>query len=203
MKYYAEGLLDKKIRELFFPDFEYKGIMVEVGAGPAIFISMSKHFRESGWRCISIDPNPKFVDQHRKLGHEVYPFACSDEIKKGQFKIVQAPNTHQEVNDGCSWSAIDTRYSFPSNSKVDIIDVDIITLDTLLESIEVEKIDYLSVDTEGWEIDVMEGFDHNKYQPKVVVLENLHYDSKYLAYMNSIGYKLELKENYNEVYIKN
>lgn len=203
MKYYAEGLLDKKIRELFFPDFEYKGIMVEVGAGPAIYISMSKHFRESGWRCISIDPNPKFVDQHRKLGHEVYPFACSDEIKKGQFKIVQAPNTHQEVNDGCSWSAIDTRYSFPSNSKVDTIDVDIITLDTLLESIEVEKIDYLSVDTEGWEIDVMRGFDHNKYQPKIVVLENLHDDSKYSTYMNSIGYKLELKEHYNEVYTKN
>lgn len=203
MKYYAEKLLDKKIRELFFPDFEYKGIMVEVGAGPAIYISMSKHFRESGWRCISIDPNPKFVEQHRKLGHEIYPFACSDEIKKGQFKIVQAPNTHIEANDGCSWSAIDTRYAYPSNAKIETIEVDIITLDTLLESIDVEKIDYLSIDTEGWEIDVMRGFDHNKYQPKVVVLENLHDDSKYLSYMNSIGYKLESKELYNEVYTKN
>lgn len=200
--YYAEGLLDKKIRELFFPDFEYKGVMVEVGAGPAVFISMSKHFRETGWRCISVDPNPKFVEQHKKLGHEIYPFACSDEIKKGQFKIVQAPNTHIEANDGCSWSAIDTRYAYPADAKVETIEVDIITLDTLLDSIDVEKIDYLSIDTEGWEIDVMKGFDHIKYEPKVIVLENVQDEPKYPSYMNSIGYKLELKEGYNEIYTK-
>lgn len=200
--YYAEGLIDKKIRELFFPDFDYKGVMVEVGAGPAVYISMSKHFRESGWRCISVDPNPKFVEQHKKLEHEIYPFACSSEIKKGQFKIVRAPNTHEETNDGCSWSAIDTRYSFPSDAKVETIDVDIITLDTLLESIDIDKIDYLSIDTEGWEIDVMKGFDHNKYQPKVIVLENIYGEPKYPSYMNSIGYKLETKEGYNEIYTK-
>jgi len=202
MNYYAEGSIDKKIRELFFPDFEYKGTMVEVGAGPAVYISMSKHFRENGWRCISVDPNPKFVEQHRILGHEIYPFACSNETKKGQFKIIQAPNTHIEINDGCSWSAIDTRYVYPSNAKVETIDVDIITLDTLLESIHVDKIDFLSVDTEGWEIDVMKGFDHNKYQPKVILLENINDDPKYRSYMSSIGYKLEIRKEYNEIYTK-
>lgn len=200
MNYYAEGLIDKKIREVFFPDFEYKGTMVEVGAGPAIYISMSKHFRENGWRCISIDPNPKFVEQHSKLGHEIYPFACSNENKRGQFKIIQAPNTHEDINDGCSWSAINTRYAYPSDAKVEIIDVDIITLDTLLESIYVDKIDFLSVDTEGWEIDVLKGFDHNKYKPKVILLENVDGDPKYSSYMSLIGYKLETKQDYNEIY---
>ena len=80
--------------------------------------------------------------------------------------------------------------------------MDIITLDTLLESIHVDDIDFLSVDTEGWEIDVMKGFDHNKYQPKVILLENINDDPKYTSYMSSIGYKLQIRQDYNEIYTK-
>ena len=44
-KFYSEFETDKYLRENFFPDLDYKGIMVEVGAGPPEFISNSKHFR--------------------------------------------------------------------------------------------------------------------------------------------------------------
>jgi hypothetical protein len=73
--YNAEFETDKYIRETFFPDFDYKGIMVEVGAGPTVFYSMSKHFRDYGWRCVCIDPNPKFVSEHKKEGNEIYQLA--------------------------------------------------------------------------------------------------------------------------------
>ena len=63
---------DKYVRDTFFPDYDYKGIVVEVGAGPPESLSMSKHFRDSGWRSICVEPNPKFVEQHRAVGSEVY-----------------------------------------------------------------------------------------------------------------------------------
>ena len=78
-RYYAEHNTDRVIREAFFPDFKVKGVMVEVGGGTPEFLSMSKHFKESGWRTIIIEPNPFFAEQHRLIGNEVYEFACSCE----------------------------------------------------------------------------------------------------------------------------
>jgi hypothetical protein len=68
--YYAEFETDKYIREKFFLDENQNMTMIEVGAGPIEFYSMSKHFRDSGWRAIGIDSNPKFVKQHRRAGYE-------------------------------------------------------------------------------------------------------------------------------------
>ena len=66
--------------------------------------------------------------------------------------------------------------------------VETIKLDTLLEKIEVEKVDILSIDVEGWELEVMLGFDVQKYNPKVIVLENFENKSEYEIFMNQKGY---------------
>ena len=49
----------------------------------------------------------------------------------------------------------------------------------------------------------MEGFDVSLYQPSVIVLENYYYDEKYTDYMKSVGYRLDLKLQYNWVYVPN
>ena len=75
-------------------------------------------------------------------------------------------------------------------------------MDTLLEDLKIEKIDYLSIDVEGWEIDVMKGFSPEKYSPKIIVLENIGHSSKYSDYMNSIGFILDSSYSHNQIYIK-
>lgn len=202
--YYSEGLIDKKIRESYFPDLDYKGIMVEVGAGPTVYFSMSKHFRESGWRCILVEPNPKFVEFHKQLGHEVYHYACSNEDKESTFTIINTPTWHKYETDGCSFSAIEVHTNqLPEKATKEVIPMKLIKLDTLLENLDIEKIDYLSIDVEGWEIEVMKGFSPEKYNPKVIVLENVGNSSKYSSYMNSVGYKLDFTMTHNEIYTKN
>ena len=201
--YYGEEKIDKAIREKFFPDFDYKGIMVEVGAGPTTYFSMSKHFRDNGWRCILVEPNPKFVEFHKSLGHEIYPYACSSENKDATFTIVSTPTWHEYQTDGCSISAIEvSNQSLPHMGSAEKIPVKLIKLDTLLEDLKIEKIDYLSIDVEGWEIDVMKGFSPEKYSPKIIVLENIGHSSKYSDYMNSIGFILDSSYSHNQIYIK-
>ena len=48
----------------------------------------------------------------------------------------------------------------------------------------------------------MKGFNHTKYNPKVIILENYLYLESYNEYMDSIGYKLDGNMYYNYVYIK-
>lgn len=197
--YFAEFETDKYIREEFFPDFDYKGVMIEVGAGPTTFFSMSRHFRNNNWRCICVEPNPKFVDAHKAEGNEIYQYACSNEEKKSKFKIVKSG--WELDKDGISYSALEIKYDMPP-FQYEEIDVEVIKLNTLLEKLMIQKIDFLSVDTEGWEIEVMGGFDSNHYSPKVILLENYTHKPSYEEYMDKIGYILHKKINYNYIFRK-
>ena len=197
--YYAEFETDKYIREIFFKNKNENMTMIEVGAGPTEFYSMSKHFRDSGWRAISIDPNPKFVNQHKIAGNEIYQYACSNECKKSKFTIVNVGWDNEK--EGISSSAIEVRYSNAYHSKEEI-EIEIITLNKLLDNIKVEKINLLSVDTAGWELEVMQGFNVEKYNPEIILLENYLHDDKYIKYMDNIGYILHNKIQYNYIFCK-
>lgn len=201
--YYSFDNEDKIIRERFFPDYDYKGVMVEVGAGPPTFLSNSKHFRDSGWRTICIDPNPKFVKQHKKEGSEVYQYACSNTEGPSKFTInYNADGTYTPESDGVSFSALDIRHSnIPVHNKQETIRVETIKLNTLLDRIDVEKVDVLSIDVEGWEMEVLAGFSIQKYQPDVIMLENLTNDPAYSKYMGQCGYYLHDYVGGNQIFI--
>jgi hypothetical protein len=63
--------------------------MAEVGDGTREFLSMSKDFKESGWRTIITEPNPVFAREHRFVGNEVCEFGCSCEDRSdAQFMVV-------------------------------------------------------------------------------------------------------------------
>lgn len=195
--YYAEFNTDKYIRENFFPDFNYKGTMVEVGAGPPVFYSMSKHFRDNNWRCICIDPNPKFVNMHSELQNEIYQYACSNFNGTASFKIVSSGWGENE--DGISYSSLDMKYPIGGRSYTEI-SVSVIELNNLLDDLKIEKLDFLSIDVEGNEIEVMKGFNVEKFQPKVILLENYLHETSYTDYMNSLDYELHHKIDYNYIY---
>jgi FkbM family methyltransferase len=210
MNFYAEFSTDKIIREKYFPDYEYKGTIVEVGGATPEFLSMSKHFKDNGWRSIIIEPNPNFVKQHKEVGNEVYEYACSYEDRDGEFTIVeQHVNAYGGVVTDHSFSSINVKQSYLEKTNFNLTDlntkiikVKIKKLDTILSEINVNKIDILSIDVEGWEIEVMKGIDTKNIDCKMVVVENFLDDKSYVDYFESIGYFLSENINYNQIYLK-
>jgi hypothetical protein len=77
---YAEFGLDMAIKKDYVAHIN-KGVLVEVGAAHPDLLSFSKLFREAGWRCISIEPNPYFVNFHKEKGNEIYQYACADYVE--------------------------------------------------------------------------------------------------------------------------
>jgi len=212
MNYYAEFETDKIIRDKYYPDFNYKGIIVEVGGGTPEFLSMSKHFKDEGWRSVIIEPNPMFVELHKKVGNEVYQYACSFENKLNtDFTIVtQNVEAYGGIVTDHSFSAIDIKQEYLnytnkkiSDFKTKKIKIDIKRLEDILTNINITEVDILSIDTEGWEIEVMKGIDTEKINCKIIVMENFTNNKTYIEYMNSIGYRLDESIQYNQIYIKN
>lgn len=202
--WYAENNLDEFIRNNYYKNLEYKGVFVDVGIGPVQFKSNSKHFRDSGWRVIGVDPNPKFALQHMYAGNEIYCVACADTNKLSQFTInYNNDSSYTNDIDGVSFSAIDIRLpGVPKHNIQYKLNTMVLTLDSILEFADISKVDILSIDVEGWELDVLRGFNHEKYMPNIIILENWEHKADYIDYMTNIKYKLVTTLSDNYIFIK-
>jgi hypothetical protein len=73
--------------------------------------------------------------------------------------------------------------------EVEKIRVNMRRLDTLLRETGITFIDILTVDVEGWELEVLSGLNFDLYAPKLLVVENWLRDDKYVKNIVSYGYR--------------
>jgi FkbM family methyltransferase len=206
----AEGDVDLRVFRRFFRGTPNNGLMVDVGAARPDFLSVSAYFRQRGWRVIAIEPNPAFVDLHRALNHEVYPYACGDHDEDGvSFCLVDSHGTNYEEGKVSfeSFSSLAIKDSYAAlkpNLDVTKIQVDLRKLDTILakHAPEAQEIDILSVDVEGWELEVIRGLNFERYRPKVLILENLFDDPGYVTAMLERRYHRWSRIYPNDVYVR-
>ncbi len=211
-RFYAEFFTDRYIRKTFFPDFSYRGCVVEVGCATPELLSMSQHFRESGWRCIGVEPNPRFVALHKTRGNEVFQYAAADfEADDYDFVVAEANEGYSDHQlSAHSYSSLTIKPEFADykggalrNFKQTNIKVSVRRLNDILSvhCPDVSTIDLLAIDVKGYELEVMRGFTPARYKTKVIVLENLFHDKAYTEYMKSIRYLLQKKIHYNYIYV--
>ncbi len=183
----------------FTPDF--RGTLLEVGAFHPTLISISYPLRTVGWNIISVEPNPEFVQAFKEMNLPLLPYAaCAEDKGKTTFKV--SPNSAScsalEVKEGykgyMGWTDNDYR----------TIEVEALKLNTILQRHhpDLQNVDVLTIDVEGWELEVLDGFDLAKYNPKVVCLENFTTSPTYVSYMQQRGYRLDRKEVQDEFYVK-
>ena len=183
---------------------------MDVGAARPDFLSTSASFRNRGWRVIAVEPNPEFYEMHKAMGHEVYAYACGDHDEDdASFSVV---DSHQADYEGGkvsfeSFSSLAIKDSYAAlNPALDVkkIQVKLRKLDTILatHAEEVGEIDVLSVDVEGWELEVLDGLSFQKYKPKVLIVENLFNDVAYMDAMKAKGYTRWAHNHLNDVYVR-
>ena len=71
-----------------------------------------------------------------------------------------------------------------------------ITLDSLISVCNVSKIDFLKIDTEGHEINILNGFNFSRVRPKFIKIEHrLTDDQRIMERLGSEGYLSWVEEN--------
>jgi len=203
----AEGGVDRVIHEHFFSGIT-DGVVVDVGAARPDFLSVSAFYRRLGWRVIAIEPNPVFCQMHRDAGFEVLEFACGERDEDAvPFEVV---DSHGAAYRGGSvsfesFSSLRVKDSYRAlQPELDVrrIEVDMRRLDTILaeHAPDVRHIDLLSVDVEGWELEVLSGLSV-EYAPRVLIVENLFDDDRYREALLARGYELWGRIEPNDVYV--
>jgi FkbM family methyltransferase len=205
----AEADVDRYIRQRFFPNQD-TGVFVDVGAANPNYLSISALYRSLGWTVIAVEPNPAFCELHRKLGHEVLQYACGDHDEDGvEFSVVDSHGNQYE-NGFVSYESFsslgikDAYARIKPNLDVTKIKVNLRRLDTILatHAPAVDHINILSVDVEGWELEVLAGLDLQKFKPDVMVIENLFNDDQYRLHLRDRGYLLWSFLAPNDVFIR-
>jgi FkbM family methyltransferase len=183
-------------------DGRKNGIFVEVGAHePVGLSSQSWHLEKKlNWSGLLIEPNPELAKKARltRPGSTVFEVACTSPKKSGHLTL------YIPVKDG---SPITSHASVGKNiddhhyrEHVEIR-VKARTLDDLLDASHINRIDLLSIDVEGAEMDVLLGLSLDKYRPRLILLEDKHvYLTKHF-YLKRKGYVLVKRTKQNCWYV--
>lgn len=200
----GEGDVDRIVFEVFFSSAN-NGVFVEVGAARPDFLSIGALFRSRNWRVISVEPNPVFCELHRVQGLEILQYACGEQDEDDVESSIVHSQEEGITNESFSSLSIKDGYrALKPDLNVETIRVNLRRLDTILQehAPDIRTVDCLSIDVEGWEIEVLEGFDIARFMPRVLIIENLLDDPKYRDYMNRHGYSLWKTIFPNEIYTR-
>lgn len=178
MKFYGQNKEDKILYYLF--NGKKDGFYIDVGAFDGIEISNTYIFDQMGWKGICFEAHPeifKKLEKNRTDNSILYNMAVSDNSKKDvDFWIKGRVSTlNKEIK----------KKKF-KKSKVKTI-----SLNEVLDNFKDVKIDFISIDVEGHEKEVLNGFDIQKYKPEIILIEvqARKYKFNYDDILTSNGYK--------------
>ena len=178
---------------------ENKGIYLDIGSGRPISGSNTFKLYKRGWKGVCIDP----LKTNRSLFRILRP---RDIFILG---LVGAKHTtltfYQTFPYEYSSSDKLQIQKLLNERKVKVVQTknyNVITIQNILQSLK--SLDFLSIDTEGMDFEILQQFDLNNIRPRLICIEDQLFDrhkSETFLYLNSKGYILDSVHHPSYIYI--
>ncbi len=197
--YYAQNREDL-ILESFFGDVE-NGFYVDVGACHPHVASVTKRFYLKGWKGINIEPQINLhalftIERKRDINLNV---GVSDK----NTTVMLRTYIH---NQGLSTMAPDIKDTYEGvegnrTENYEDISIKVTTLEVILRQHKVKSIQFLKVDVEGYEYEVLNGNDWSQFRPEVICIEADHIIKDWRPLLRKNGYDKVFFDGLNEYYV--
>ena len=185
----------RKENDLVWDFFAHKtnGFFVEVGANDPILFSQTWMLEQKGWSGVLVEPlEACCADLRRTRNAKVVQVACAapHQIGKAMFYVCG-------VRSSLVPNAFDPKVRYDTTETVQVV-----TLTDVLQQVAApEVIDFLSIDTEGTEGDVLSGLDLTRFKPRLILVEYFIYSLSLHRQLKAMGYKLIRRTKDNNWYI--
>lgn len=217
MEYKSQYGQDKYV-DKFYQE-KQNGVFLDIGAHDGIFLSNSYFFeKHRNWTGICFEPNPRLYQQLIKNRSCIcIEGAASD--KNGTFNFmdiegVEALGGIVEKYDSRHLERIDRDIEKYGGKGKKIITVKGYDINEILVQNNLTNIDYLSIDTEGGELNILKAIDYSKIKIKLITVEVNYPQKGFLtelknkitknsvkAFLESKGYSLVDKLHCDEIYL--
>jgi FkbM family methyltransferase len=191
--------VENELKEAFFGGAT-RGFFVDIGANDPQRASQSWHLEQLGWDGILIEPQPDLADElRRRRRARVYAVACSSPANAGKSLPLHVAGSPHMSGIHASF---DPNFAVPDMRRVGVIEVPVKTLDEILIDAKAPApLDFVSIDVETHEIEVLEGFDLAKWKPRLMLIEDLALDLRMHRYVTGRGYKWVRRTGLNGWYV--
>jgi FkbM family methyltransferase len=209
--YYSQCEEDKFLNDNFFKN-KKNGRYIELGALDGVLYSNTKFYEdEHNWSGILIEPHPlKFIDLQKNRSNNF--------LSNNLISCNTTPLTFRYFENNCSAvSGVENTLSkhhfdtyFESNNewmksqpqaKINIIPI---TLSKVIKDSNIKHFDFLSLDVEGHELEVLQSWDFSVLID-LILIENLETDKlkskKCYDILINNGYLFVQKFKHNEIYV--
>ena len=196
VKLHAQHQEDAVLRNLF-PNLK-TGYYVDIGANDPTFCSVTKYFYDLGWRGINVEPVPHLASRLRSVREKDLTLNLGISNQSGSMTLYECPLIHGWSTFVKPLADVYRSRGLPMIARV----IPVITLTELFESYIDQPVDFLKVDVEGNEREVLLGTDWTLCRPRVLVIENAWPESWSHLIPASL-YTLIHSDKFNRYYVRN
>jgi FkbM family methyltransferase len=174
------------------------GFYIDVGAFDPLDHSVTHHFYERGWRGINVEPNPEPFHRLRTARIRDINLNIGLSNRAGELTVYEAPSACWSVD-----RRLLTGWFGAAEDQIVARAVPVQTLATICEQYVPGgvEIDFLKIDVEGHEREVVDGGNWLKWRPRVLVIEANQPEAWEPLLLKS-GYLFALFEGVNRFYVR-
>ncbi|WP_150287589.1 FkbM family methyltransferase [Rhabdaerophilum calidifontis] len=144
-----------------------QGVYVDVGAGHPVADNVSFHFYLRGWRGLVVEPQADLAALYARLRPRDRVVDCLVGRAAGRttFHRVERLHGFSTMIEANAMGARAFGADYSSEEK------DVVPLSRLIDEAGLDRIDFLKIDVEGAEAEVLAGIDWARHRPSVLCIE--------------------------------
>ncbi|MBV1701287.1 MAG: FkbM family methyltransferase [Hyphomicrobiales bacterium] len=197
---YAQNMEDMQLAHALG---ERVGFYLDIGAGHPIADNVSLYFYERGWRGLVVEPQPELA----RLYAALRPRDGCVQALIGQSSGVADFHVFSTYHGLSTMVEAHAKAAAQLGEAATTQQLPVQTLAQLCADHQVGEIDFLKIDVEGAEADVLMGNDWSRYRPKIIVAEAIAPGTQapshqaFEPFLQAQGYQFVLFDTLNRFYV--
>lgn len=207
--YFSVNHLDKQLEQYVNYD---NGFFVELGANDGISQSNSLYFeKKRNWRGVLVEPTPHnylLCKKHRSAENRIFCNACVSFDYKDKYVDIKYANL-MSISENLESDLADKDSHIQAGKKFFSATEDVFSFGAVAETLTSilkksnapSEIDFLSLDVEGAELEVLKGIDFDEFSFKFMLIE-VRDIQRMQDFLSQHGYLLEKKFSQHDYLFK-